>query len=371
MATKYLSNLLSPAVAALALSATLALGSCSGGGSKWQVKGHIEGATDTTAVILEGHNQGYWYTIDTIRPSKNGDFKYSHEPQGYPDIYRLRVGEGSVYFPIDSIETVTVEAALPDIARNHSIGGTDQAETLAQVDSLLEDARGRLGLKAMLTDGDVKRQLGQLILKDPSGIVAYYIVSKSVEGRPLFNPSMKLDHRYIGAVANAFNEKRRNDPRTKYLTNLFMANRQRSTLNSVEAKVIGAFDINLFDPEGVEHSLLDIAGQGKVVLLNFTTYGADWSPAFNVELNRIYDKYKDRGFEIYQVSMDTNDYAWKQAARNLPWVTVLNNLATGSETLRNYNVSVVPTTFVINRDGEIVERVLSVDDLDRAVSAHL
>ncbi|MDE6390069.1 MAG: TlpA family protein disulfide reductase, partial [Duncaniella sp.] len=151
----------------------------------------------------------------------------------------------------------------------------------------------------------------------------------------------------------------------------FMANRPRKLPASVEAKTIGAFDIKLFAPDGKEQSLLDITAGGKVVLLSFTSYAAEWSPAFNVELNRLYSKYKDRGFEIYQVSTDTNDYIWKQAARNLPWVTVINNLATGGENLRNYNVTVVPTTFVINRQGELVERVLSVEDLDRAVSAHL
>lgn len=371
MAAKYSSFLLSSGCAALAMAATLALGSCSGSGSKWQVKGHIEGASDTTAVVLEGHNQGYWYTIDTIRPSKDGDFKYAHDAQEFPDIYRLRVGESSLYFPIDSIETVSVEASLPDLGRNHSLSGSAQAETLAQVDSLLNASQARLGLQGLLADADVKRQLGQLILKDPSGIVAYYIVSKSIDGRPLFNPAAKIDNRYIGAVANAFNERRPNDPRTNYLTGLFMANRQRKLPASVEAKTIGAFDIKLFDPDGKEQSLLDIAAGGKVVLLSFTSYAAEWSPAFNVELNRLYSKYKDRGFEIYQVSTDTNDYIWKQAARNLPWVTVINNLATGGENLRNYNVTVVPTTFVINRQGELVERVLSVEDLDRAVSAHL
>lgn len=355
-----------------ALAALTVVASCSSDSDKWQVKGSIEGLSDTDAILLEGNNQGYWYLIDTIKPGKDGKFSYSHAPQGYPDIYRLRVADKSVYFPIDSIETVTVNASMPDIASNHILSGTPQAENLARVDSMLAASASQLGAQAVVTDLTLKRNLGQMLLADPAGIVTYYIVSKTIDGRPLFNPADRMDNRFIGAVANAFNEKRPNDPRTNYLKNLFISNRKGSngTTTSMEANLIGAFDINLFDNKGVKHSLLDLAKEGKVTLLNFTAYTTDWSPAFNIELHNLYQKYKDRGFEIYQVSLDDNEYAWKEAAKNLPWITVLNDIS-DNKALRDYNVTVVPTTFVINRQGEIVERVLSVEELDNAVASHL
>ena len=68
------------------------------------------------------------------------------------------------------------------------------------------------------------------------------------------------------------------------------------------------------------------------------------------------------------MSVDENEYAWKQTAKNLPWVTVLNNVAEGGKVLQQYNVGSLPTTFVFNRNGELVQRVLDIADLDSAVA---
>ena len=126
-------------------------------------------------------------------------------------------------------------------------------------------------------------------------------------------------------------------------------------------------------PDRLENfqSLLDITSKGHPVILSFTAYGSEWSPMFNVELNKVYEKYRGQGLEIYQVSMDTDEYNWKQVAKNLPWITVLNNLNDGAKVLRQYNVNSLPTTFVFNRSGELVERVLNIADLDKAVAKTL
>lgn len=348
--------------------AALLAASCTSDANSWQIKGNISGLTEADALILEGNNQGYWYQIDTIATGKDGKFDYRHPAQGYPDIYRLRVGSEMVYFPIDSIETISISGSMPDFASNHTLAGSPQAERIATVDSLILAATRRGGANAVAADSLLKRRLSEIILLDPADIVAYYIVSKSVGNRQLFNPAVKADRAIIGAVANAYYESRPADPRTNYLKNLYIAARPSSqTPLQVDAKVIGAFEIDLYDPKGRRHSLLDLSRQGKAVILNFTAYAADWSPAFNVELNNVYSKYKDSGLEIYQVAVDVDEYSWKEAAKNLPWITVLNNIADGGRTLREYNVGALPTTFVINRNGEIVERVLSVEDLEPAV----
>ena len=119
---------------------------------------------------------------------------------------------------------------------------------------------------------------------------------------------------------------------------------------------------------GKEHSLLELTESGKVVLLNFTAYTVDESPAFNVALNKVYEKYHNQGFEIFQVSLDADEYAWKQTAKNLPWITVLNGAADGAEILSLYNVTSIPTVFLFNRNGELVERVTDISALDSSIA---
>ena len=344
--------------------------SCSNNGPQWHLNGSIEGLSDNDNIILEANNQGYWYVVDTIQ-AKNGKLDYAGDIHGYPDIFRLRVGESSVYFPVDSIETVTINATAPDIAATHTLSGSPQAINLAKVDSMLTATAATMGVKAMVNDEALKRELAQMILADPAGVVSYYIISKSIGDTPLYNPAQSVDNRIIGAVANAFNTQRPDDPRTKYLTSLFLRNSRPSASTEgtkMEAQLIKAFEIDLYDHTGKRHSLLELTESGRPVILSFTAYSADWSPAFNVELNKVYSKYHPQGLEIYQVSVDDDEYAWKQAAKNLPWITVYNNVSDGGKVLRQYNVGQVPTTFVFNREGELVERVLDIADLDSAVA---
>ena len=96
---------------------------------------------------------------------------------------------------------------------------------MMEADRKLMDAVRAKGAESALTDSELKRELAQTILADPSGIVAYYIISKQINGRYLFNPADRMDNRVIGAVANAYSEKRPDDPRTSYLKQLYLANR--------------------------------------------------------------------------------------------------------------------------------------------------
>lgn len=363
------------AIGKLLIISSLTLAVSCGNGNKWHLDGRIEGLGEKDLVVLEGNNQGYWYPMDTIEVKGNGSFAYSREAQGYPDIYRLRVGEKSLYFPIDSIETLSITAQAPDIDVNHSLSGTLQAENLERVDSLLRAEVSFAGAQAVTANAALKRELGKMILADPAGIVPYYIISKRVGGQPLFNPAIKEDLRIIGAVANAFNEQRPSDPRTTYLRNLFISNRPKSGKvnedNVAYANEVRAFDINLFDNEGKKHSLLDLTSKGNVVILNFTAYTAEESPAFNVMLNKVYEKYHSQGLEIFQVAFDDDEYAWKQTAKNLPWITVLNGAADGDKALRDYNVGSLPAIFIFDRNGDVVERVTDLNTLDSSVGRRL
>lgn len=347
--------------------------SCTKSSNEWSIDGRIDGA-DGQVMLLEASDNGRWYPIDSVELGKSGSFSFSHPASGYPDIYRLRLGAKTLYFPIDSIETVTVVTNANAFDTEYTLAGTPAAEMLMQVDRRVMDVVARRGAGAVSTDSMLKRELGGMLLGDPSGIVSYYIINKKIGGNSIFNPSNKSDLRVIGAVANAYNQYRPNDPRTTYLRNLYLSNRPvqpGAPKDTIVANEVPIFEINLMDDKGETHSLEKLAKSGKVIVLNFTAYTAEGSPVFNVELNKVYEQYRDRGMAIYQVSVDDDEFQWRQAARNLPWVTVLNTKTDGQRNLLNYNVSEIPTTFIINRNGELVERVDDITTLSSVVAKYI
>jgi glutathione peroxidase-family protein len=128
-----------------------------------------------------------------------------------------------------------------------------------------------------------------------------------------------------------------------------------------KVKVLGSFEIDLPDIRGRNIRLSSLTG--KLVLLNFTAYQTEFSPSLNMTLGDLYTQYKERGFEIYQVSLDQDENFWKVSASNIPWVCVYDRNAQNSEFAAMYNVTQLPTLFLLNRQGEIVKRVTNISTL--------
>lgn len=354
MKSRFLKKAVFPVAAALAVAA------CSQSG-KWQVSGTVDGA-DGKLMLLERSYNGNWYTLDSLRLAADGTFKFSQEPTGYPDIYRLSIDGRSLYFPIDSVNEITVSTSLPEFDSRYTIGGSLSAEMMQAVNEKIAAAVARSGASGVSADETLKRELSGMILGDQSGIVSYYIINKSVGANKIFNPADKADLRIIGAVANAFDNFRPDDPRTPYIKNLYLSYRRAlaEPTDTVAVTELTYFDMALLDEKGNEQKLSDMVGKGRPVVINFTSYAAEASPAFNIELAKAYNA---GGVDIYQVSVDSDEFLWRDTAKNLPWTTVLNSPKDGSRNLVNYNVGALPATFILDKNGNLVERVTDVTKL--------
>lgn len=349
--------------------ALVALTACNG--NKFHIDGTIDGASDTT-MLLEQSSNGEWFILDSIKVGKDGKFSVSAEAPEYPCIYQLRMGDQSICFPIDSLDHLTINSKLPNFSRDYTVTGSEHAEQVMKIDKEAMRYAGGKATEAQLQAW--KDKLARQIVVDPSGIVAYYTINKYIDGKPLFDPLNDNDLRIIGAVANSFNSFRPNDPRTDYLVHVLLDGQRRrrsmsAPSDTVFADVASIIDIKLQDYNGKEYKLSQVAADNRVVLLDFTAYGTDVSPQLNKLLNDIYQSYHSRGLEIYQVSLDQDNVVWREAAKNLPWITVFDPMSIQSQNVGTYNVSGIPTTFII-RGGEIVERVEDATRLKAAVAKY-
>lgn len=338
--------------------------------NKFKVAGTVSGASDTTQILLESSYSGMWYVIDSTHVDASGNFSFAEDAPEFPSVYRLRMGDRVICFPIDSIDNLTVSTTLKGFDTDYTLKGTPAAEHVMQIDkeAIKYAALPRTSPEFVAW----KRKVSERIVADPSGIVAYYTISKYIGNQPLYDPVDDNDLRIIGAVANAFNTFRPNDPRTRYLVEVLLAGQQRrrsanAVADTVYADVASIIDIKLQDNTGKEQVLSQVTQQHNVVILNFTMYQGQFSPMFNKMLNDLYTQYHSRGMEIYQVSLDENAADWRQAAQPLPWITVYDGMGQNSANVGAYQVNGVPTTFII-KNGEIVERIEDGTQLKAAVA---
>ena len=114
-----------------------------------------------------------------------------------------------------------------------------------------------------------------------------------------------------------------------------------------------AADLSLPDQNGKTVSLSEF--KGKVVLLDFWASWCGPCRHNNPKLVKLYNKYHEKGFEIYGVSLDEDMKSWKKAVRNdkLNWVQVIDDKGWDARSIATYGINFIPSSFLIDRDGVI------------------
>ena len=360
--------------------------------SDFTVKGVVAGA-DGQLMYLENVGISNVVTLDSIKLAPGGKFKFTEKRPEYPDFYRLRLNNQLINFAVDSTETISFVADAGTFATSYSVEGSENSKaikaiTLAQLDAnqaisrlrkeyedkMISDTTYRM--KVLAAADAYKEVARKYIYSAPMSTAAYFALFQQIDGLLFFDLYDRKDVKAYGAVATSYNHTYPESPRSKHLYNLTLQSMkvlraQRPVdYSNVETKEISFLDIELPDVRGEVVKLSTVA-PGKVVLIDFTAYQTEWSPALNMALGELYTKYHDQGLEIYQVSLDSDFHFWRNGASNLPWVTVHDPQSVYSQVAGLYNVKQLPALFILDRKGNLVKRVEDVKKLETDVKAVL
>lgn len=289
-----------------------------------------------------------------------------------------------ILFLDEASKDVNVSGSVPGIGENYTVSGSTHSEGIRKYMLFINenyDLEMELINKVNTTNPSETKTIAPLmarldsisaiqrdyaiqeILKDSASPVSWMLLRELIPASGIAKMDSS-DLKYFHMVANGMRAKY---PYTEYVSYI------ENDITSIEAQFAQrnappslAPDIRLNDVNGKELALSSL--RGKVVLLDFWASWCMPCRQENPNVVKMYEKYKNKGFTVYSVSLDDNKDAWVQAikADNLSWPNHVSDLkGWQSQGAALYNVTSIPATFLIDAEGNIIAQNLRGYELEQ------
>ncbi len=354
------------------------------------VKGSVENASGKT-LYLENVGISSVIMLDSVKLKGDGKFSFKKERPAAPDFYRLRLDNQWINFAVDSTEHIVIHAREDSaFIRSYTIEGSENSLNIKELtlmqlqaseayNKLLKEKSERgmpedtFIVKVREIVAVYKEGAKRYIYENTHSTAAYFALFQQINNMLIFSPYDKDDNKLYAAVATGWDFYYADSPRARQLHELTLQGlkvirgheHKNPALDNIQVRdVFSYFEISLPDVNGTIRNLSDVVKEGKLIVLDFTAYQSKISPMHNMNLGSLYEKYQSKGLEIFQVSLDEDLHFWQNVSSRLPWICVRDPETVYSSVAASHNVRDLPTTFIINRKGEIMKRLDNDKELD-------
>lgn len=361
------------------------------------IKGTLDNASNEYIYLQELTVDGKGLT-DSVSLGKSGSFKFKHELT-YPVFYSMWVGKNRKYVTLLAHpgDRIKITGQADKLFQTYQVTGSDDSKkvqlitqklskTINGIDSLnnvyhqfagnpnIANIYKVLSLNCSNLVADQRKFTISFIEQNPSSLASILALYQKIDSVNWVLGD-EGDLKYYQKVDSSLYSKYRNIPHVATLhANVIKMKEQQQALSMQHMlSIMGAKSPEIALPTVKGDTLKLSSFKGKVILLYFWASWNEDSRKFNKEMIALYNKFKSKGFEIYQVSLDKTKDAWTKAIKEdgLWWPQVSDLKYWQSPVVNVFNLSKLPTSFVIDKNGYIISRDLSGEDLINKIASSL
>ncbi|MDR7130138.1 peroxiredoxin [Algoriphagus sp. 4150] len=325
------------------------------------ITGTIENAP-SGEIILSQFTDSSPIVLDTLQLDDKGKFSYEVAVDA-PTFYELNMyGEKMIRLALYK-EDVKVKY---DFSKLESlvIEGSQDSKEMLKIEQLMDNYQTKVNqlnesYYQAMSDNDTEAikqiQTEAMALESNQASEVKNVINSmgnsfaSLAAIGLLNP--KNEFQFMDSLISKLDEKY---PETKTIVQL------KQQLDEMRALSMGqiAPEIELPNPEGETVKLSDL--RGKYVMIDFWAAWCKPCREENPNVVALYNEYKDKGFEVFGVSLDRTKEAWVGAIAEdgLTWTQVSDLKYFNSAAAELYQISAIPATYLIDPDGKIIGKDL-------------
>ncbi|SKB38741.1 Thiol-disulfide isomerase or thioredoxin [Sphingobacterium nematocida] len=208
------------------------------------------------------------------------------------------------------------------------------------------------------TNAEIISRLKKFILDHPRSFISLLTIQQ-LDGSKYANPE-------IFTLFQGLDKKLRESKE-----GLIIAEKYRIGMKIAPGKELENF--SSLDTNRLPLSLAEVKAKGKVTLVDFWASWCGPCRAENPHLRKVYADFHDKGFNILAVSLDRNELAWKKAINQdqLPWYHISSLQYWDEPIVKQFGITGVPDSFLLDAEGRIIGRGLRGDKLYEAVKKAL
>ena len=342
------------------------------------INGIIKESKNKT-VLLNRVNVNTLMLIDSTKIRNNGEFKFKIKA-AYPDFYQLGFSSKDfITILAGPGEKIKLVFKGTNLSQDYTITGSEGSEKIRMLDIRLAQTKTKLDslrtvykaasreqgfdVKGLLLENEFDKTLKEIrkkniefIIDNTRSMASIKALYQRIDDNTyvLYDPR---DLQYLKIVSdslgryypNSVNVQALSEDVKRELNQMYSRQFQNIAASSPEIKL----DPNLKDINGRRIALSSL--KGKVVLLTFWSVESKDCIAENLQLKDFYKTYNKKGFEIYQINIDENEKKWKAEVKfdELPWINAREDDPLNPKNAVLYNVKVLPTNYLYDRDGTI------------------